>query len=144
MFSYSISKKTIPDNATYLAQLQSEVDSVVGFQINEDHIRIDSFIELYSGVIAIIEGIVPAQKSTVPNTVTPRQIRLALIASGVSLSTIEAGINTLSEPDKSYATITWEYSTEVQRTNLLLNQLAPSLGFSQEDLDALFILAGTL
>ena len=80
----------------------------------------------------------------VPQEVTPRQIRLALIMSGKSLTDIENTINLLPEPDKSIAIVAWEYSTVFQREFPLLNQLAPLLNLTSDDIDDLFILAKTL
>lgn len=87
----------------------------------------------------------------IPNTpvspiynVTPRQMRIALVMSGISLSTIDAMIDSLPEPNKSVAKITWEYSVEFQRNNPLLTLMAPTLGLTSEQVDQLFILAATL
>ena len=80
----------------------------------------------------------------VPVFVTPRQIRLALIYSGIPLANIEAGISALPEPNRSAAQVTWEYSTEIYRTNPLVVSLGPALGFTVAQLDALFTLADTL
>lgn len=80
----------------------------------------------------------------VPVSVTPRQIRLALLASGISLSTIDAAINSMPEPTKSIAKVTWDYSTLVFRSNPLIVTMAPALGLTSEQIDQLFILASTL
>lgn len=87
----------------------------------------------------------------IPNTpllpakiVTPRQIRLALLATGTAMADVTALFEQLTEPTKSQAKIWWEYSIEFQRDNAFLNAIAPSLGFSQQMLDDLFALAETL
>lgn len=80
----------------------------------------------------------------VPMSVTPRQIRTALVLSGISLSSIENIIQSLPSPDKDIALIAWEYSVEFQRNNPLINQLAPLLGLSNKQIDDIFILASTL
>lgn len=82
----------------------------------------------------------------VPEKVTPRQIRIALVLSGNAgiLSNIDSMIEALPEPDKSIVKVTWEYSTEIQRTNPYLAQFAGALGFTENDLDNLFIVAQTL
>lgn len=76
--------------------------------------------------------------------VSARQIRTALILSGISISTIENALAALPEPDKSIATIAWEYSNDFFRDNPLVQSLAPSLGLTEEDLDNLWALARTL
>lgn len=87
----------------------------------------------------------------IPNTpissiqaVTPRQMRIALVMSGISLDTIESVINSLPEPTKTVTRVTWEYSVEFQRNNPLLNTMAPILGLSKQQVDNLFALASTL
>lgn len=80
----------------------------------------------------------------VPSSVTPRQMRVALVVSGISLESIEAMINGLEEPTKSITRITWEYSTAFERDNPILNAMAPLLGLDQSGVDQLFILAETL
>ena len=85
----------------------------------------------------------PEQPSGVPQSVTMRQARLALLAAG-KLSEVDAAINALPEPERSAARITWDYSTEVQRNNGLVSQLAPALGLDDAALDALFTQAALL
>ena len=80
----------------------------------------------------------------VPSFVTPRQFRVALIMSGISIPDLEAVIDGLDEPTKSIAKTTWEYSTEINRQNPLLVSLVPLAGISAEQLDDLFKLAATL
>lgn len=87
---------------------------------------------------------IPNEPIVTVRAVTPRQMRLALSRSGISLSTIESIINSLPEPTKSETRITWEYSVEFQRNNPLLNAMAPVLGLTSQQVDNLFALASTL
>lgn len=104
-----------------------------------------TYVNTHSLVVDINEyQDVPVVLSTSPQAVTPRQMRIALVMSGISLSTIEAIINSLPEPDQSITRITWEYSIEFQRSNPLLVGLAPALGLSPSQVDDLFALAGTI
>lgn len=80
----------------------------------------------------------------IPKVVTPRQIRLALVVSGIPISVIESTIDSLPEPQKSMTRITWEYSTEFQRSNPMLAAMSPMLGLTSEQVDNLFVLAATL
>lgn len=80
----------------------------------------------------------------IPPSVTPRQIRQALVISGVSISSIEAAINSLPEPKKSLALIEWEYSTAFIRTNPLVSQIGLILSWNKAQLDDLWKLAGSL
>ena len=88
-------------------------------------------------------GVFTSPAAAVPSAVTMRQARLALNAAG-KLTAVDTAINALSEPTKTQAKITWEYSTEVQRENGLVSQLAPALGLSGADVDALFLAARVL
>ena len=76
----------------------------------------------------------------VPEKVTPRQIRLALLGANL-LDQIESA---LQDPSNKAAKISWEYSIEINRDDALLNTFATSLGFKSEQLDQLFITAGSL
>lgn len=76
--------------------------------------------------------------------VTPRQIRQALILSGISLAAIDAALDALPEPTKSLARTEWEYSISFQRSRPLVAQVGQMLGWTSAQLDALWQLAGTL
>jgi hypothetical protein len=76
--------------------------------------------------------------------VTPRQIRQALVMSGISLDSIDTSMNALPEPMKTMAKIEWEYSVGFQRSNQLVNMMGQSLGFNQAMLDALWMKAKSL
>lgn len=82
-------------------------------------------------------------KSRVPQSVTMRQARLALLGAGL-LDDVEAAIAALPSPQKEAARIEWEYSQEVQRHNGFVSVLAPALGMTDEQTDALFVAAAAL
>jgi hypothetical protein len=88
-------------------------------------------------VVPIVEPI------TVPKTVTMRQARLALLGAGL-LNSVNTAINGLTSPQKEAAQIEWEYSQEVHRDKELVGMLAPILGLSDAQIDALFIAAVAL
>ena len=79
----------------------------------------------------------------VPQRVTMRQARLAMLAAGL-LDDVAAAIATLPSPQKEAAQIEWEYSQEVQRHNGVLLQLAPALRLDDAAIDALFTAAAGL
>jgi len=76
--------------------------------------------------------------------VTPRQIRQALLLSGVSLSDIDAALNSLPEPTKSFAKVEWEYSIAFQRSRPLVAEVGSILGWTSGQLDDLWKLAHSL
>jgi hypothetical protein len=79
----------------------------------------------------------------VPQTVTMRQARLALLQAG-SLSAVNSAIAGMTGSTGEAARIEWEFSSEVKRNQPLVIALTPTLGFTPKQLDDLFILAATL
>ena len=75
----------------------------------------------------------------IPTVVSMRQARLALLQSGL-LETVNTAIAAGGEADK----ITWEYATEVNRTDALVSNMAAALGLTEAQLDQLFTLAASL
>ena len=82
-------------------------------------------------------------RNPVPQSVTMRQARLALLSAGL-LDGVEAAIAALPSPQKEAARIEWEYSQEVQRHNGFVSVLAPALGMTDGQTDALFLAAAAL
>ena len=85
----------------------------------------------------------PPPAPTVPQSVSMRQARLALLGAGL-LSTVDAAIDAQAEPLKSQIEIEWTYATEIDRQRPTLLALAPALGLDSDDLDSLFIAASQL
>lgn len=85
----------------------------------------------------------PDEVVSTPN-VTPRQIRQALVLSGVSMESVDAAIASLPEPMHSMAKIEWEYSTMFIRSNKFVAQIGYLLGWNSSQLDNLWQLASTL
>ena len=85
----------------------------------------------------------PQPTPSVPQEVTMRQARLALLEKGL-LANVQPAINSLPEPDKTKAQIEWEYSNALQRGNPFVAVLGTALGLSSQDLDDLFIQASAL
>lgn len=83
------------------------------------------------------------QPPQVPAAVTMRQARLALLGAGL-LDDVDAAINAMTSPQREAAKIEWEYSQEVQRHNGFVSVLAPLLGLTEAQTDALFIGAAAL
>lgn len=75
----------------------------------------------------------------VPQSVTPRQVRLLLLQQGL-LAQVEAIIAAQDEATK----ITWQYASIFERDNPLLNDLAQTLVLSPTQLDDFFIAAAAL
>jgi len=92
---------------------------------------------------AITNDIEAKRKAQVPQVVTMRQARLALLGAGL-LPSVTAAINSLPSPQKEAASIEWEYSQTVERNRGFVLTLGAALGLTDLQLDNLFALAGTL
>lgn len=88
------------------------------------------------------EEIMSNQIKVVPQVVYMRQARLALLEKGL-LTQVQSVIDNLQEPLKSLAKIEWEYATEIRRDWPTLSQIVQHLSLTEEQIDDLFILAGT-
>ena len=84
-----------------------------------------------------------ALKPSVPQEVSMRQARLALLARGV-LGQVDAAINSLPSPDSEAARIEWDYSSVVARNSPLVVMMGAALGLDDDALDELFITAARL
>lgn len=83
-------------------------------------------------------------KPTVPQQVTMRQARLALLGAGL-LDDVGAAIAAIPDPvQRKAAQIEWEYAAIVERNSPLIQQLAPALGMTEAQMDELFATAAGL
>ena len=87
---------------------------------------------------------IPVVKPAVPDKVTMRQARLALLNAGLYTS-VNTTINNI--PDivtRTAAQIEWEYALFVARNATLITTLIPLLGLTEEQVDDLFIFANNI
>lgn len=77
--------------------------------------------------------------SPVPQSVTPRQARLALLDAGL----LDA-VNTAVAAAGAQAQIDWDYALEIRRDNALIASMAAGLGLTSEQIDNLFRAAAAL
>ena len=75
----------------------------------------------------------------IPDSVTPRQVRLLLLQQGL-LDQVEAMIAAQDTATK----ITWQYASEFKRNDPLLNGLGANLGLSSQLIDQFFIAAASI
>lgn len=90
------------------------------------------------------EEIEADRKSKVPQSVTMRQARLALLSAGL-LGNVDAAVAAI--PDASIrraAEIEWEYAQIVDYSSQFTQQLSGSLGLTEAQLDNLFVEASKL
>lgn len=84
-----------------------------------------------------------APRPLVPEAVTARQARLALLGAG-KLAHIEQALGAMPGVQGEAARIEWEYATDIRRDSPLIAALAPALGLTEAQVDALFIAAAGL
>lgn len=98
----------------------------------------------YDPATQVIVAYTPdSELGAIPTEVTMRQARLALLAAG-KLAGVDAAIASMSEPQKTAASIEWEYSNALQRSNPFVAQLGAALGLDDAAIDALFVGAAKL
>jgi hypothetical protein len=85
-----------------------------------------------------------AAQPAVPQVVSMRQARLALLVTGRLQQVTDAFDLMQDEGLKAAAKIEWEYATEVRRDWPLVEVLRPALSMSHADVDDLFIAAAAL
>jgi len=131
--------ETLPDAAadSYAAQHADKTIAQLEAELNEALAKAEE-----TGAYKDDPAPVPTVAG-VPQKVTMRQARLALLGAGM-LAGVDAAIDAMSEPTRSAARIEWEYSSEVQRYNGFVAALGPALGMTDEQMDALFIAAAKL
>ena len=98
--------------------------------------------QFYEGATA--DELAAFLKTQVPFSVTRRQLKLQLTLSGFNMSTIDGAINSLPEPNRSIALISWNDASEFDRNDSLLQVMASMLGISDSELDQIFIDASKL
>jgi len=114
--------------------------------LREDMAQWGGNVADHEAMIAAVEAayVPPApEPPTVPQSVTMRQARLALLGAGM-LATVNAAIAAMTGTQGDAARIEWEFSSEVKRNQPLVMALGPTLGLSSAQLDALFITAAGL
>lgn len=80
---------------------------------------------------------------TIPEVVTMRQARLALLQTGL-LTQVNTAVANMPGVAGDTARIEWEFSSTVERNRPLVQSLIGALGLTESQLDDLFRLAATL
>lgn len=117
-------------------------------EILDDCYRVLGTVYPYSAlgehtIVDYVEPPVVPEPIPVPQTVSMRQARLALLQAG-KLSAVNSAISSMPGAQGDAARIEWEFSSEVRRNQPLVTALTPVLGMTSEQLDQLFILAAGL
>jgi hypothetical protein len=97
----------------------------------------------FPGTVAPALPVYVPPPSKIPQIVSMRQARLALLGAGL-LANVNAAIAGMTGAAGDAARIEWEFATEVQRTSPLIATLATGLALTPAQIDTLFELAVTL
>lgn len=144
MISYTYTKTIVAD------LLQTEINNAGLTDIQYiETVGADVFVyfqeDLSEEQKTLLDSIVDAHVPRTPiRDVTPRQIRQALVLSGVTLQQIELALDTLPEPSRTMAKIEWEYSIVYQRNRSYVDSVGQMLGWTSEMIDNLWRFAGSL
>jgi len=143
MAKYTYNKTATLD--TLKQEISSQLSDLDYLQQIGASLEVYFLSDLSSENVQLLDSIVAAHTFVVKiEDVTARQIRQALIISGVSLSQIETALDGLSEPTRSLALMEWEYSNMFERNRPLVQQVGVMLNWTPQQLDDLWLLAGTL
>lgn len=126
--------------------------------VRESDARVVTFVRLDTpdgwtpphGTIAIPDDELPAgwqmaDDTSVPATVSARQIRLWLVNHGIALSTVEAAIESIADQaTRDSIRVEWEYAPYVERSHPWLVPLAEALGLDESAVDRAFREAAAL
>lgn len=105
---------------------------------NDPENRYRAAIEEWAAAGGVVEPWAPSPPA-VPDAVEMRQARLALLAAG-RLSDVDAAIAAAGPA----AFQEWEYGSRIRRSHPLVQALGPALGWSEAEIDQLFIAAAAI
>lgn len=110
--------------------------------VPEGKMAVSTTVQRVNGVVTFAHELEDYSRP-VPQSVTRRQARLALLAAGI-LPAVETAIDGMDEPARTAAKIEWEDATEIRRDHALIANLAVELKLSDAQLDELFIAASEI
>jgi hypothetical protein len=129
-----------------VSKVLSETQNGPLVYLNEEDIIVEQshplFDRIASGEFGEVADFVrpPAQVVLVPHEVTLAQARTALMQAGL-FDTVNSFIQNSNNP---LAKMAWEYTNMVARDGALVTALAPAIGFTEAQLDQLFIAAAAI
>lgn len=80
-----------------------------------------------------------ASQNQVPEKITKLQLKIQLVRMGFDLQIIENAIDTLPEPQKNIAKLSWTEATNFYRDNDMIESVGQILNLTSEQIDELFI-----
>ena len=138
--------------ANALKQLYPHAIPFVDYELRDDldgqGIKVVLWNSDKLGVLPTVNELVAASDAydvtiSVPDVVTMRQARLALLQSGM-LAQVNTAVANMPGAAGDAARIEWEFSSTVERNRPLVQSLIGALGLTESQLDDLFRLAAAL
>jgi hypothetical protein len=136
--------KGIPLAYPWIQETCTEEESIVFFSKGWNVLpeqEYEAYVESMTDLISEYE--LQKEQLEIP-AVSARQIRLALLASGITPEMITASLESLEEPDRTAALIEWEHSTSFEITHPLVANVSGALGWNTEQVNELWAYAYTL
>lgn len=125
----------------YIINLEN---SKIEFASEEAALQYKSEHAIGADIVVVDDTLAVTVKPVQYKDLTPRQMRQILILNGIQLSSVDALLDALPEPQKSLAKVEWEYSVAVKKDNPLINQMAAGLGLTAEQVNAMWKAAENL
>lgn len=141
-----------PEHVTFMAMLAGTLyrlekdDAAQAWIVIEDNSTIERFAftraDFPDAQPPTLPEYVPAVVA-VPEFVTMRQARLALLGAGL-LAQVNTAVESMPGAEGDAARIEWEYAQEVRRDSPLVAALSAAFGWTSTQLDDMFVSAKTL
>jgi len=96
------------------------------------------FVYTVSVVAKTAEDLEAERRAGIPQSITPRQARLALLAEDL-LDAVESAFAKLPEQQRKAAQIEWQHASAIERNSPLVSQFGPLLGLTEAQIDELFV-----
>lgn len=79
------------------------------------------------------------------SSLTPRQLRLGLVANGISLTQVEDAIAAIADPvEREAAQIEWEWAGQYERLHPLISMIGSALSLTETQIDDMWTSSATL
>jgi hypothetical protein len=139
---YIVNCSITDDEGTYDAEYATSPEGVYGLNPAIRQWLVDN-----EGDYTIEPYVPPTTEETRASMpkLSARQFRLGFVMAGHSLSSIDAAIEAISEPqEREVARIEWEYATEYKRLHPLVASIAAGLGLTDAQIDEMWTSAQNL
>lgn len=97
----------------------------------------------WGGMITAEQKAERARQARIPQSVTMRQARLAMLHAGI-LDDVESTLATMEGEEGRAARIDWEFAQDVRREWPLIGSLGLQLGLTEQQIDDLFFAAAAI